>query len=123
MQVVGRNGAIADFTQGNDGILVVVARDGDLGAGGNHARTVSGHEHEVEAIVDLLDAVFNGDACHERLQNCGEKALAYTTLTGMASLTGPATPLAFRPRKNIRIAKLSLAPRRDWPATPQASQA
>src|SRR5690606_19292140 len=72
VQVLGRNGAVADFTQGNNGILVVVTRDGDLGARRNHARTVSGHEDEVKAVLDLLDAVFNGDAGHKRLHKSGE---------------------------------------------------
>src|SRR5690606_37289615 len=69
VQVLGRNGAVADFAQGNNGILVVVARDGNLGARGNHARTVSGHENQVKAVLDLFNAVFNGDACHERLHS------------------------------------------------------
>ena len=42
------------------------------GAGRNHAGAVRGHQHEVEAVLDLFNAVFNGDAGHGRLQRmCG----------------------------------------------------
>jgi hypothetical protein len=67
-EILRRNGAVADLAQGNDRIFVVVAPNGDLRTGRDHSGAVSRHQHEVEAVVDLLDAVFNGDAGHERLQ-------------------------------------------------------
>jgi hypothetical protein len=33
---------------------------------------MGGHENEIEAVFDLFDAVFNGDAGHGRLQNLWE---------------------------------------------------
>ena len=59
--------------------IVVVAGNGDLGARRDHARAMGGHENEIEPIFDLFNAVFNGDACHERLQNLWNERLPYTT--------------------------------------------
>ena len=57
---------VADLAQRHDGILVVVAVDGDRRAGGNHAGAVAGQQHEIEPVLDLLNAVFDGDAGHAR---------------------------------------------------------
>ena len=42
------------------------------GAGRNHARAMGGHEYEIETVFDLFNAVFNGDAGHERLHKLRE---------------------------------------------------
>src|SRR5664279_632777 len=67
----GRNLAqhfLADFAGGDlaqGGHAVLVLRF-DLGrvALAQHARAVGGGEHELEAVGDLFQAVFNGDAGH-----------------------------------------------------------
>ena len=64
LEVVGRQLAVGDLAQGNDGVLVVVARHMDLGARGNRTGAMAGQQDKVEAILDLVDAVFDGDASH-----------------------------------------------------------
>src|SRR5688572_25063857 len=68
-QILGGDGAVADLAQGDDRVLVVVAADGDLLAGRDHAGAVGCHEHEIEAVLDLLNAIFDCDAGHVRLRN------------------------------------------------------
>src|SRR5690606_31376543 len=108
VQVFGRNGAVADFTQRNDRILVVVTRHSDLCAGGKHARAVCGHEDEVEAVVDLFNAVLNGDAGHERLHEVGKERPHYTmngTNTRFASPQG--RELGCGEHENVRTPNLT----------------
>ena len=64
-QVGRRDGLLGDLAQGDDRVLVVVALDRQRGAGRDRARAMGGKENELEAIGDLVDAVFDGDACHE----------------------------------------------------------
>jgi hypothetical protein len=40
-----------------------------------------GHQHQIEAVVDLFDAVFNGDASHVDVSSAvGIKGRSYTNL-------------------------------------------
>ena len=55
---------VGDLAQRHDRVLVVVAVDRDLGAGRDHPRAVARQQHEIEAVFDLVDAVFDGDAGH-----------------------------------------------------------
>src|SRR5262249_11464444 len=67
LEVVRGYRSLGDFPQGDDRIFVVVALDGDLRAGRNHSRAVACQQHEIEAVLDLVDAVLDGDTGHERL--------------------------------------------------------
>jgi hypothetical protein len=39
-----------------------------VGALGNLARAAGGHQHQFEAVVDYLQAIFHGNACHKILK-------------------------------------------------------
>ena len=58
------DGFVGDLAEGHHGVLVVVPIDHDLGAGGHGAGAVRGQQHEAEAVGNLLDAIFDGDAGH-----------------------------------------------------------
>jgi hypothetical protein len=58
------NFAIGDFAQGCNGRLIAAFNFGSM-ALAQHACAVSSRQHELEAIGDLLQAVFNSDACHQ----------------------------------------------------------
>ena len=55
---------VGDLAQRDDGVLVVVAVDGQFLAAAQVARTLGGEQNELEAVRDLLDAIFDGDARH-----------------------------------------------------------
>ena len=55
------------FAQRHHGILVVVAIDQDLAAGRDGPRPMRRQQHEAEAVGDLVNAVFDGDARHSSL--------------------------------------------------------
>src|SRR5262245_23892761 len=63
-EVGRRNGGLRDLAQRHDGVLVVVALDGDRGSRRDHPRTVTRQQHQIEPILDFVDAVFNGDPGH-----------------------------------------------------------
>src|SRR5580704_12694264 len=79
-EVLWRQPLLGDLTQSDDRILVVVARDGDLGAGGENARAVARHENQIEAVFDLVDAILDGDARHGG--NSSKKVVGYLGLAG-----------------------------------------
>ena len=58
------DGLVGDFTQGDDGVLVVVAVDGHLLAAAEVASALSGQQHQFEPIWDFLNAVFDRHARH-----------------------------------------------------------
>src|SRR5690606_8211 len=64
LEVVGRQRLVSDLAQGNDRVLVVVARHGDLRSLADQPGAVAGQKYQLEAVVDLVDAVFNGYAGH-----------------------------------------------------------
>ena len=64
LEILRRQRRVGDFAEGDDGVLVVVAIDSDLLAGGNHPGAMRGEQDEIEAILDLLDAIFDCDARH-----------------------------------------------------------
>ena len=64
LEVLGRNRLFGDLAQRHDRVLVVVPLDGDLGAGRDHARAVAGEQDQIEPVLDLVDAIFNGDTGH-----------------------------------------------------------
>ena len=55
---------LGDLAQRHDGVLVAIAVERDLGASRDVARPLRGKHHELEAIGDLHDAVFDGYAGH-----------------------------------------------------------
>ena len=53
-----------DFPQRHDRVFVVVALDRDLRARRDHTRAVAGQQDQIEAVLNLVDAIFNGDSGH-----------------------------------------------------------
>ena len=69
------DGFVGDLAQRDHRVLVVVAVDGQLLAAAQVARALGGEQNQLEAVGNLLDAVFDGDARHAlslRLLNWGE---------------------------------------------------
>ena len=64
LQVAGRQGLVSDFTERNDGILVVVTIDRDGSALRDQPSAMAGEKNEFEAIVDLVDAILDCDTGH-----------------------------------------------------------
>ena len=64
LQVAGGNRLVGDFAQSHDRVLVVVAIDGNGRAGRNHPRPVARQKHEIEPILNLIYAIFDGDTGH-----------------------------------------------------------
>jgi hypothetical protein len=60
----GLHRGLGDLAQGHDRVLVVVAVDHQRTARGDQARAVRGQQHQREAVRDLFDAIFDGDAGH-----------------------------------------------------------
>ena len=56
-----------DLAKRNNGILVAIAIDGQLGASRDFASALGSQQDEVETVGNLVDAIFNGNACHEGL--------------------------------------------------------
>ncbi len=63
-QILGRNRLLGNLAQRNNGIFVVVAIDRELRARRDHPRPMRGQQYQVEPVVDLINAVFHGDARH-----------------------------------------------------------
>ena len=61
-QVIGKLGLVSYFAQGDDGVFVVVAGDGQRSARGNLAGTVRGEHHELEPVRYLVNDVFHRHA-------------------------------------------------------------
>ena len=61
---VGRDRLIGDLSKRNHRIFVVVAVNRERRATRNHARAVAGKQHQFESILDLVDAILDGDARH-----------------------------------------------------------
>ncbi len=59
--------AFGDFAQGGHARLVLALDLGGM-ALAEHARTVGRGQHELKTVGDLLQAVFDGDACHGGLR-------------------------------------------------------
>src|SRR5262249_6165239 len=55
---------IGDLAQGDDRVLVVVALEGELGARGDVAGALRREQDQLEAVGDLEDTIFDGDAGH-----------------------------------------------------------
>jgi hypothetical protein len=64
LELLQRDGLVGDLAERDHGVLVVVAIQGDLFAAGQVARALGGEQDQLEAVRDLLDAVFNGDTRH-----------------------------------------------------------
>jgi hypothetical protein len=56
--------ALGDLAQGDHGGLVVVVRHTRFLAVGQVAGTARGHQYQFESVVDVLEAVLDGDAGH-----------------------------------------------------------
>src|SRR6202000_1976294 len=55
---------IRDLAERYNRVFVVVAIDRKLRSGRNHTGAMCGQEDEVESVVDLINAIFHGDASH-----------------------------------------------------------
>ena len=63
-QHLGRDVARGDLAQRQHRGLVVVDRHGGFGAIGQAARALRGQQHQLEQVIDVLQAVFDGDSGH-----------------------------------------------------------
>jgi len=63
-QVFRGNSGIGDFPKRNDRVLVVIAVNRELLPGRNHTGAMCRQQHQVEPVVDLINAIFHGDARH-----------------------------------------------------------
>src|SRR6202022_1703406 len=63
-QIPGRDRRFRDFAQGYHGVFVIVAVDRELGARRDHAGAGRGQQDQIDPVVDLVNAIFYGDARH-----------------------------------------------------------
>src|SRR5208283_2848285 len=70
LEVLGRKRRLGDLAQGDDRVLVLVAVDQDRLTGRDEAGAVRGEQNKVETVVDLVDAILDGDAGHGRRLLC-----------------------------------------------------
>jgi hypothetical protein len=63
------NQILGDFSQGHDGIFVIVAIKRQNTACGDRPSPVGGEQNEIEAIRDALNAIFDGNPGHELFFN------------------------------------------------------
>src|SRR4029079_6887691 len=83
-EVVELDGFVGDLAQRHDGILVVVALEREPRAGGDLAGALGSQEHQLEAIGDFDDAIFNGYAGHGlTLLNPEKQATEYMDLAAL----------------------------------------
>src|SRR6185295_10196964 len=59
--------AFGDFAKSDHGGLVVLPRNGRLGSIGEAARTLRGQQYQLEDVLDVRQAVFDGDTGHDSL--------------------------------------------------------
>ena len=68
-----------NFTQGDHGVLVPVAIHHWLGAAGELTPAVRGQQDKVKTVGDLVDTIFNCDACHSVLVISPKSRAMYVT--------------------------------------------
>jgi hypothetical protein len=66
-KLFGLQGFVRDFAEGDNGVLVPVALNQRLGATGKLASAEGGNENEIKSVWDLIDTIFDSDACHSVL--------------------------------------------------------
>ena len=92
LEVVRGDRLVGDLAQRDDGVLVAVAVDRQRRAGRDQAGAVACEQHELEAVLDLVDAIFDGHASHARLlPGCfggGGKRAMYTQTGAETTLSG-----------------------------------
>jgi len=76
-QVFGALRLVGDLAQAHDGVLVIVAVHGNGGTGRDLTGAVRREHHQLEAVRNLVNAVFNRHAGHGQLQSGleGESAM------------------------------------------------
>jgi hypothetical protein len=81
--------AFGDFAQGGHGGLVLAL---DLGgvALAQHARAVGGGQDELEAVRDVDETIFDGDAGHDENLSVGERGLEYQGMFSAANVSARA---------------------------------
>ena len=67
LELVGLELLCGNFAQGNDRVFVAVAVDQRLGAARKLPGPVGREQHEIKAVGNLVDTVFNGYARHQVL--------------------------------------------------------
>jgi hypothetical protein len=86
LEIVGRQRLVGDFAQRHDRVLVIVTGNGDRRALADLTGAMAGQKHQFEAVVDLVDAIFNGYAGHELPLSCfgfgGKQARSITRTLG-----------------------------------------
>jgi len=63
---VGGNVAGCDFAQRHHGRLVILKRQRGLRSIGKPARALGSEHHELEQVIDVVQAVFDGNAGHSQ---------------------------------------------------------
>ena len=91
LEVVRGDRLVGDLAQRDDGVLVPVAVDRQRRAGRDQAGAVACEQHELEPVLDLVDAIFDGHASHARLlPGCfggGGKRAMYTQTSAETTLS------------------------------------
>src|SRR6185437_2168109 len=90
LQVVEADGLVGDLAQRHHRVLVVVALEGDLRARGDVPRALRREQHQLEAVGDLEDAIFDGYASH----------------TGTSPETRPSPANIWAPRPHCNMAAI-----------------
>src|SRR3954454_1508903 len=92
LEVVRGDRLVGDLAQRDDRVLVAVAVDRQRRAGRDQAGAVACEQHELEPVLDLVDAIFDGHASHARLlSGCfggGGKRAMYTQTGAETTLLG-----------------------------------
>ena len=86
-QIVGLLRFLGDFAQRNNRVLVIVAVNRQRRASGDFAGTVRGKHNQFEPVRNLVNAIFDRNAGHEKLQSSAEKpeTAIYAQNAGMTS--------------------------------------
>ena len=56
--------AVSDFAQGHHRGFVIGPGDQRFDAIGQLSRPLGGEQHQIEAVVDMIEAVLDSNACH-----------------------------------------------------------
>jgi hypothetical protein len=63
-QILRRDRFVGNLPQRNDRIFVVIAINRELRSGRDHPRAVRGQQNQIEPVINLINAIFYGDARH-----------------------------------------------------------
>lgn len=97
-----RHGLFSDLAQGDDRVFIAVTVQRQFGTAGNLARALSRQQHQVKPVGNLVNAIFNGDACHEPTP---DNPVSGSSFRKGKALTAPGPKVNFRDgRGAVRLA-------------------